>query len=137
MIDELIHFFKKSSNNKIATLVKKIEDSAYLFSPHCVKAVMDNAGKALYFSRHPIPYQHGVLEMDWLNNHDYYKHIGMYVFDRKTLLDIVKLAPGKLERQERLEQLRWLENGYEIGVGITEYESFGIDTPEDLLRIKN
>ncbi len=135
MIDELIIHFKNNPNQKITTLVKIIEDSAQLFNPHCVKTVIDTNGNALYFSRQPIPYQQGVLEIDWLDNHDYFRHIGLYVFNRNTLLDLVKLPPSKLEKQERLEQLRWLESGYSIGVGVTNYDSVGIDTPEDLSRL--
>ncbi|MFT5386265.1 MAG: 3-deoxy-manno-octulosonate cytidylyltransferase (CMP-KDO synthetase), partial [Saprospiraceae bacterium] len=135
MIDELVRFFKKNPNRKIATLVKEINDPALLFSPHIVKVLIDIQGNALYFSRQPLPYQQGVLEKEWLDKHIYYKHIGMYIFDRNTLLDLVKLQPTGLENSEKLEQLRWLENGYKIGVGITTYNSIGIDTPEDLLNI--
>lgn len=137
MIDDLVMFFKKEPNRKIATFVKEIENPAHLFNPNSVKAVIDIQGNAIYFSRQPIPYQQGVLESEWLKNQVYYKHIGMYIFDRTTLLELVKLKPTKLEKSEKLEQLRWLENGYPIGVGITTYESIGIDTPEDLSRLKS
>jgi 3-deoxy-manno-octulosonate cytidylyltransferase (CMP-KDO synthetase) len=137
MIDELVQFFKKEPNRKIATFVKEIENLTHLFNPNTVKAVIDIQGNALYFSRQPIPYQQGVVESDWLKNHTYYKHIGMYIFDRNTLLELVKLQPSKLEKSEKLEQLRWVENGFSIGVGITTYESIGIDTPEDLSRLRS
>lgn len=135
MIDELVVFFRTNPDRKIATLVKMIEESTHLFSPHTVKTVMDQHGNALYFSRQPIPYQRGVLEIDWFENHDYYKHIGMYAFNRNTLLELVKLPISKLEQAEHLEQLRWLENGYTVAVGVTQHESIGIDTPEDLSRL--
>ena len=132
MIDQLIDSFQKAKDAQIGTLVKKIDDQDDLFSPHVVKSVFDKDGKALYFSRQAIPFQQGVEVGAWLKNHDYYCHIGMYIFDRKTLLELIKLPSGILEQKEKLEQLRWLENGYSISIGITEYESKGIDTPEDL-----
>lgn len=135
MIDELVTFFNQQSDIKIATLVKPIDSGEQLFSPHTVKCVFDKSGKALYFSRQAIPFQQGIPESDWLKNHDYYKHIGMYIFDRKTLLELVHLLPTSLERKEQLEQLRWLENGYAIGTGITSFESLSIDTPADLEKL--
>lgn len=137
MIDELVFSFQKQSGNKIATLVKPIEETSMLFNPNVVKVVLGKKGNALYFSRQPIPFQRGVLEIDWLNNHTYYKHIGIYAFHRKTLENLVKLPLSSLEQSEQLEQLRWLENGYSISAGITQYESRGIDTPEDLSKIQS
>lgn len=134
MIDELVTIFQNQSEGKIATLVKPIEETSVLFNPNVVKVVLGKNGNALYFSRQPIPFQRGILEIDWLNNNTYYKHVGIYAFDRNALAKLVELAPSPLEQSEQLEQLRWLENGFSINVGITNYESIGIDTPEDLTQ---
>ena len=117
---------------KISTLVKKIEKAEQLLNPNTVKAVWSKSNAAaLYFSRFPIPYQRteGNANVD---KHCYYKHIGLYGFDANILLELIKLQPSELELAETLEQLRWLENGYSIKVCETNYESTGIDSPEDL-----
>ena len=121
----------------IATLVKPFveEDGlAALKNPNSPKVVLDNASRAIYFSRSVIPYLRGVAEEEWLAKHTFYKHIGMYAFRRKALSEVTSLPQSTLELAESLEQLRWLENGYKIGVGITNVETVGIDTPEDLER---
>ena len=112
----------------MATLKKKIEDPREIADPNVVKVVTNHAGDAIYFSRCAIPYareQGGV----------WFKHIGLYVYRRDFLLAYSQLPVGPLERAERLEQLRALENGYPIRVIETEYESLGVDTPEDLERV--
>lgn len=116
----------------IATLAKKIVEPAHLSSPNVVKVVFCKKTGALYFSRNPIPYLQGKPMERWIEARDYFKHIGLYAFKRQTLLRIAQLPPASLERAESLEQLRWLENGYRIAVGVTEKETIGIDTPEDL-----
>ena len=121
----------------IATLVKPFveEDGlAALKNPNSPKVVLDNASRAIYFSRSVIPYLRGVAEEEWLAKHTFYKHIGMYAFRRKALSEVTSLPQSTLELAESLEQLRWLENDYKIGVGITNVETVGIDTPEDLER---
>ena len=121
----------------IATLVKPFtpEDGlAALQNPNSPKVVLDNESRAIYFSRSVIPYLRGVDEREWLSSHTFYKHIGMYAFRRKALSEVTSLPQSTLEKAESLEQLRWLENGYKIGVGITNVETIGIDTPEDLER---
>ena len=121
----------------IATLVKPFveEDGlAALKNPKSPKVVLDNASRAIYFSRSVIPYLRGVAEEEWLAKHTFYKHIGMYAFRRKALSEVTSLPQSTLELAESLEQLRWLENGYKLGVGITNVETVGIDTPEDLER---
>ena len=112
----------------MGTLKKKIEDSNEIGNPHVVKVVTDRAGDALYFSRCPIPYVRDGSVI-------HYKHIGLYVYRRKFLLRYSELPVGPLEQVERLEQLRALENGYRIRVVETEYDSLGVDTPEDLERV--
>lgn len=119
----------------IATLARQITDSAQLFNPNVVKMVASFQGEAIYFSRHPIPYLRGHQQESWLNQHPFFKHIGLYGFRRETLLELAKLRPTPLELAESLEQLRWLENGYRIAVSITELETIGIDTPEDLNQV--
>lgn len=119
---------------QIATLAKKIERLEELQSPNCVKLVKSDK-KAIYFSRSIIPFQRGIKQEDYLQNHTYYKHIGLYGYRADVLHSIVRLQASLLETAESLEQLRWLENGFDISVAETEFESIGVDTPEDLERI--
>lgn len=121
-----------SPETELATLVKKIDSEEVLFNPNSPKVVLNQKGEALYFSRSPIPYLRGVPEKDWLTTGLFYKHIGIYAYRIDILESITRLTTSSLENAEALEQLRWLENGYKIKVAITEHESFGIDTPEDL-----
>lgn len=125
----------QSSSAGIATLAKKITDFNLLSNPNTVKVVFNQSGHALYFSRHPIPFVRGSEPADWLESGLHYKHIGLYGFRRSALLDITQLPTSRLETAESLEQLRWLDNGYSIQVGLTELETIGIDTPEDLERV--
>ena len=121
----------------IATLVKPFtadEGLAALENPNSPKVVLDKESRAIYFSRSVIPYLRGVEPEQWLAKHTFYKHIGMYAFRRDVLGEITSLPQSTLELAESLEQLRWLENGYKIGVGISDVETVGIDTPEDLQR---
>ncbi len=121
----------------IATLVKPFTEEdglAALENPNSPKVVLDKASRAIYFSRSVIPYLRGVEREEWLKRHTYYKHIGMYAFRADVLREVTSLPQSPLELAESLEQLRWLENGYKIGVGISNVETVGIDTPEDLER---
>ena len=133
-IETLATELKKSAS--IATLAKPIETETTLNNPNIVKVVITADGHALYFSRAPIPYNRNAGSNPWTNNHSYLKHIGLYGYHADTLRQICKLPVGKLEQTESLEQLRWLEYGYQIRVGITDIETIGIDTPEDLEKIK-
>jgi 3-deoxy-manno-octulosonate cytidylyltransferase (CMP-KDO synthetase) len=117
---------------EIATLVKEIEHSDVLFNPNRPKVVMDTNNNALLFSREAIPHIRGVEKGNWLGHHHFYGHLGIYAYRKDVLQQITKLPPSKLELAESLEQLRWLENGYRIKIAVTSFESFGIDTPEDL-----
>jgi 3-deoxy-manno-octulosonate cytidylyltransferase (CMP-KDO synthetase) len=114
----------------MGTLKKAIEDPREITDANVVKVVTDRSGDAIYFSRCPIPY-----ERDQACPATHFKHIGLYVYRRDFLLKYPALPVGPLERAERLEQLRALENGYRIRVGETECESLGVDTPEDLERV--
>jgi 3-deoxy-manno-octulosonate cytidylyltransferase (CMP-KDO synthetase) len=114
----------------MGTLKKQIEHAAELADPNVVKVVTDRTGNAIYFSRSMIPYvRHGV------ESAVHFKHIGLYVYRRNFLLGYSDLPVGPLEKAERLEQLRALENGYAIRVVETDYESVGVDTPEDLAKV--
>jgi 3-deoxy-manno-octulosonate cytidylyltransferase (CMP-KDO synthetase) len=112
----------------MGTLKKRIEDAQEITNPNVVKVVTNRDGDALYFSRCPIPYVRDGSVI-------HYKHIGLYVYRREFLLKYSGLPVGPLEQVERLEQLRALENGYRIRVVETEYDSLGVDTPEDLERV--
>ena len=136
---EQINSLKSCFNNpatEIATLIKAITNTAEIFDPNKVKVVTAKDNRALYFSRSPIPFVRGEDQYKWLSQNTFYKHIGMYAYRFDALMKVTKLEQSKLELSESLEQLRWLENGYWIQTEITEHESIGIDTPEDLLRVK-
>jgi len=113
---------------QMATLKKRITDPAEIANPNVVKVVTDRNGNAIYFSRAAIPFDRG-------RDAVYYLHVGLYVYRREFLLGYSQLPVGPLERAESLEQLRAMENGYRIRVVETEYESIGVDTPEDLERV--
>lgn len=131
---EQIELLKSCFNSRaeIATLIKKIDSTEELFNPNRPKVVIDNNKNALYFSRSPIPYVQNTKEKDWHLNTDFWAHIGMYAYKTDVLQNITKLSNGKLELTESLEQLRWLENGFQIKTAETDHQSIGIDTPEDL-----
>jgi 3-deoxy-manno-octulosonate cytidylyltransferase (CMP-KDO synthetase) len=119
----------------IATLVKPFAPAdglAALENPNSPKVVLDAASRALCFSRSVIPYLRGVPREEWLAHHTFYKHIGLYAFRTEVLRAVTALPQSPLELAESLEQLRWLENGYKIGVGLSDVETIGIDTAEDL-----
>jgi len=119
----------------IATLVKPFSpDTPFerIANPNSPKVVVDNNWNALYFSRSVIPYLRGVAEDEWPSKHTYYKHIGIYAFRADVLGTITQLPQAQLEKAESLEQLRWLSSGFRIKVGVTDVETIGIDTPDDL-----
>jgi len=126
-IDIAILGLIESEEAPMATLKKHIERPSEITDPNVVKVVTDARGMAMYFSRLPIPFARE-------GNASHFKHLGLYVYRRDFLLSYPDLAVGPLESAERLEQLRALENGYKIYVGETEYDSLGVDTPEDLQR---
>ncbi|MCM8763527.1 MAG: 3-deoxy-manno-octulosonate cytidylyltransferase, partial [Candidatus Omnitrophica bacterium] len=139
MIKFLVKNFIKDKSADIGTLATSIKNKEDLVNSHVVKVVFDKRGYALYFSRFTIPYLRNQ------NNRasclvksgevrQYFKHLGIYVYKRKALLDFVKFPLGRLEKMECLEQLRALENGMRIKVIITKDDTLGIDTPQDLKR---
>ena len=119
---------------QIATLAKKITDPQLLLDPNLVKVIVNHLGQAQYFSRSPLPYHRNLNTQEWLRHHDYFGHVGIYAYGREVLAKITSLPVAPWEQAEGLEQLRWLYHGYAITVFQTEYESLGIDTPEDLQR---
>lgn len=130
MIDQLVTIMQKGFF--IGTLAKKIDNDEEFYNPNIVKVVFDNEGFALYFSRSPIPFNREKYISGRSSADFRYKHIGIYGYRNEILEKFVKLPQSTLEKIESLEQLRALENGIKIKVAITEYDSFGIDTPEDL-----
>lgn len=125
-----------NKNTEIATLAKSIDSKEELLSPNNVKVVVSQHGNALYFSRTPIPYIRDCDSQSWLSAHKYLKHVGIYAYRTLILKKIVKLEETPLEHCEKLEQLRWLENGFMMSVAITVCENIGIDTPEDLQKAR-
>lgn len=119
---------------ELATMVTKIKDTDALFSPNTAKVLLNQNGEAIYFSREALPHLRGIEKKNYLDNHTFYKHVSIYAYRSDVLKAITSLKPSPLEEAEKLEQLRWIENGYKIKVGVTEYESFGIDTEEDLKK---
>ncbi|HFA48446.1 MAG TPA: 3-deoxy-manno-octulosonate cytidylyltransferase [Bacteroidetes bacterium] len=134
-VDLLVKFLMENKHFPIATLAKLIEKEKELFDPNTVKTVFDKNGKALYFSRSPMPFLKKEKKENWLAKSQFYKHIGIYGFYKNTLLEVAKLPQGRLEKAESLEQLRWLENGFPIGVQTTDYETVGIDVPADIAAL--
>jgi 3-deoxy-manno-octulosonate cytidylyltransferase (CMP-KDO synthetase) len=121
---------------EIATLVRKVEPGEDVFNPNQPKVIIDLKGDAIYFSRAPIPYVRDCEKSDWSRNHVFYKHPGLYAYRSETLKKITSLPRSPLEITESLEQNRWIENGYKIRTAITDWESIGIDTPDDLEKAK-
>lgn len=124
-------------DTQIATLVKPFtadDGLQALENVNSPKVVVNNRMQAMYFSRSIIPYQRNKEKQEWLSGHTYYKHIGLYAYKSEVLKAITALPQSSLEQAESLEQLRWLQNGYTIKVGVSEIETIGIDTPEDLQR---
>ncbi|WP_306551770.1 3-deoxy-manno-octulosonate cytidylyltransferase [Daejeonella sp.] len=122
-------------NTQIATLVKLIHTNEELVNENTPKVILNKNHQAVYFSRATIPYLRGKKIDNWLSEHAFYKHIGIYAFKRQILSEITKLPVSNLEIAEGLEQLRWIENGYPIQAVITTKESQAIDTPDDLIKV--
>lgn len=119
---------------EIATLGKPFATIEAVENPNSPKIVVDNKGFALYFSRSMIPFIRGVEKNNWLSHYPFLKHLGIYAYRTEVLKQITQLPQSSLELAESLEQLRWLQNGFRIKVGTTDFETIGIDTPEDLAK---
>jgi 3-deoxy-manno-octulosonate cytidylyltransferase (CMP-KDO synthetase) len=144
-LDRLIDVFSGTAPPQMATLAEPIEDSEELFDPNVVKLVTAGDGRALYFSRSPIPFHRGAatrLSSDFrhqLSRREgglggYRKHQGIYAYTRPALLELTRLAPSALELDEGLEQLRALQAGFTIRVVDSDFRSLSVDRPEDLER---
>lgn len=150
MIDGLANALLEDKTVPMATVVKKITDKKEILNPNVVKVVIDKDSCALYFSRSPIPHyrrggeHHSILDIySWLfahpeegKNEFYYKHIGIYAYTKDFLFTYTNLPKSHLEEIEKLEQLRALENGYKIKTIETEFDTVGVDTPEDLRHVE-
>lgn len=133
MIDMVVRALLDDPKAYMATLMKKIENAQEITDPNVVKVVADKSGRALYFSRAAIPYRAATSDV---TEPVYYKHIGMYGYTKEFLFTYKNLAQSALEKTEKLEQLRALQEGYSIKVVETRYDTIGVDTPEDLERVK-
>lgn len=122
------------ADTQIATLGKKFATIEEAKNPNSPKIILDNRSYAMYFTRALTPYIRGKEESQWIDVYPFLKHIGLYAYRTEVLREVTKLPQSLLEIAEGLEQLRWLQNGYKIKVGLTEVETVGIDTPEDLQR---
>jgi len=135
VIDLLINQFALS-NADVGTLIKKINTNDELFDPSVVKVVIDNNNYALYFSRSPVPHVRDTMPESWLNNNNYWKHIGIYAYRKESLLNFANLSPSKLEQAEKLEQLRLLEHGAKYLCVETDINLIGVDTKEDIVEVE-
>lgn len=133
-LEELVNLFQ-STPAQIGTLKKAISNAEDVFDSNVVKVVSGLDKRALYFSRNPIPFVREVEKENWYDKQIFYKHLGIYGYRFEVLKELAQLNPSVLELSESLEQLRWLENGYQIFIAETQHESIGIDTPEDLSKI--
>jgi 3-deoxy-manno-octulosonate cytidylyltransferase (CMP-KDO synthetase) len=136
MIDEAVAPLIHDSSIQVGTLVRKIESAAELTNPGIVKVVLDRENNGIYFSRSPIPFGRDLEQNDWLKHHTYYKHFGLYVFRSDFLKRFTEMAQTPLEKAEKLEQLRILENGFKIRCTATSFDSITVDTQEDLEKVR-
>ena len=132
-LETVMHLFD-DPDTQIGTLGKPFDTMNQAENPNSPKIVCDLRGYALYFSRSVIPFIRGQERTAWMEQFPFLKHLGIYAYRREVLAEITKLPQSPLELAESLEQLRWLQNGYRIKVGLTDVETVGIDTPEDLTR---
>lgn len=130
VIDALIEAIQDDPEVSMATVIKRINDPKELDNPNIVKVVIDHQQRAIYFSRSKIPFNRDSGE------HVYFKHLGIYAYTKKFLLQFLTMPKAKLEIAESLEQLRAIENGYKIKTVITEIETVGVDTPDDLVKVE-
>jgi 3-deoxy-manno-octulosonate cytidylyltransferase (CMP-KDO synthetase) len=132
LLETLVNLLATRGEAQMATLAAPCRDMAEVLSPNVVKVVFDTDGRALYFSRSAIPFDRAAfLASEAIPYHNYHKHIGVYAYRREALMALTQLPQTPLEKAESLEQLRALENGWTILVGVVDYDGRGIDTPED------
>ncbi len=133
-IDAVLALFS-DDNVKIATVVKAMKSIEDILNPNRIKVVLNHQNEAIYFSRSPIPYIANFPKEKWLTKAKFWKHIGIYAWRREILQEILSTQATDLEKQESLEQLRWMYYGYPIKTVETDIETPNIDTPEDLNRV--
>lgn len=137
MINEAVEPLIADTQIQVSTLIREMNSSSELLNPNIVKVVIDQNGFALYFSRSPLPHiRDDHNSKQWHLYHTYYKHIGLYVYRRELLLQFTGWEESKLERAEKLEQLRMLEHGIKIKTRVTTFDSMPVDTPEDAERVR-
>lgn len=136
MIDSLVMALEGEKAAQMATMIKRIDDESDLTNSNVVKAVIDRNGYALYFSRYAIPYNRTGERSESKKKPTYYKHIGLYAFTKDFLFTFRNLPKSSLENAEKLEQLRALEYGYKIKTVETKFDTIGVDTPEDLAKVR-
>lgn len=124
-------------DTKITTLKKRIQSREDLMNPNHVKVVTNKNNDALCFSRQVIPHLRGIASEEWVEHYHYFRHIGLYGFRTEIIPALKSLHVSELEKMESLEQLRWLDNGFNINVLETNFQSPAIDSPEDLLTVEN
>jgi len=132
-IDTAVAALLEDPPAQIATVATPIRHAGDIMDPNVVKAVLDFDSNALYFSRAPVPWVRDTLQKVHVK---YWKHLGLYVFQRDALLEYPTLPQGELEKIEQLEQLRWLENGWKIRVAEVEHDAVSVDVPEDVARVE-
>jgi len=133
---QLVHQCLLNTAADVATLVFEETQTDRLFDVNVVKVVKTKNNRALYFSRQAIPFVRNQSTNDWATHTSFFSHIGLYGFKTEVLLQLKNLKPSALELAESLEQLRWMENGFDVYVAVTDRKTVGIDTPEDLDRLR-
>jgi len=137
LLDLIVKEFENDDDLDVVTPIKKVKNSDELENPNMVRVVIDKNGFALYFSRAVIPYNRENDIKKWLKNNIYYRHIGIYGYKKEFLKKFVEMGESYLERIEKLEQLRILENGYKIKTVLTDYNPVCVDLPEDIKKVEN
>jgi len=132
-IDTAVGALLEEPQAQISTVATPIRHAGDIMDPNVVKTVLDFDGNALYFSRAPIPW---IRDTQQKLHVKYWKHLGLYVFQREALLEYPTLPQGELEKIEQLEQLRWLENGWKIRVAEVAHDAVSVDVPEDVARVE-
>ncbi|MFC1726199.1 3-deoxy-manno-octulosonate cytidylyltransferase [candidate division KSB1 bacterium] len=136
LLDLIVEEFEKEIDIDVVTPIRKAETIDEVKNPNMARVVIDKNGFALYFSRAAIPYNRDLSEGKWLDNHTYYKHIGIYGYRKVFLEKFVNMGTSGLENVEKLEQLRILENGYRIKTVLTVYNPVCVDLPEDIKNVE-
>lgn len=135
-IDNLLDKFIDSSAD-VGTLIKKIDNHAEVFDPNVVKVVLDNNFNAMYFTRNVIPFVRDIKPIDWIKHTNYYKHIGVYVYKKESLFRFAELPQSNLEKAEKLEQLRLMQDGAKYLCVLTDKDFVGVDTQTDLQLVRD